>query len=150
MSLEWGLFNNNLHRTWQLTGDTIRTNCCDLRDIESTIARKLAESITLTVGEVGTITCHRNSITHIIEEYTLEAQHLERNVKQTIVDGCMYTFGSHQSAFGESTTLVAVGTYSNIRCRIWQFAHLKRECTHLAKFATLGSRDAKYHILAYG
>ena len=62
----------------------------------------------------------------------------------------MYTSCSHQRAFGESTTLVAVGTYSYIRCRIWQFAHLEREWSHLAKFATFGSRYAKNHILAYG
>ena len=76
-----GLFNNNLHRTRQLAGDTIRTNGCYLRDIEATVARKLAESITLTIREVGTIACHRNSITHIVEENSLKTQYTERNIQ---------------------------------------------------------------------
>ena len=99
------------------------------------------------------LACHRNGITHIVEEDGFETLYAEGHIENTIVNGCAYTVGAYELGFRQCTTMVTTsattfGSYINIRCGVGQTTHTEGEAPHLLRTTTVGGGDGDSHFTA--
>ena len=120
-----------------------------MRDIETAAARKLSELVSLTVGEVGTCRCQWNGVTHVVEEDGLEAQHPERYIKQSVVDGCMDACSTHQGCLCQTAATEATGSQCQVSRWIWQLSYMEYEWRHRAGLSLVARRYVDSHVLAH-